>query len=189
MGACVRRAVLRLHLAERDGYIGRLPPRPGRGIARRRMALLLLFAWIVCQPHEAVRADDPLDKDPPAIPAFKLTERSGRPVTGGDLRGKVWIASFVFTRCNGPCPNVTATMARLQTELADEPDLRLVTFTVDPDHDDPGELTRYAARFGRRSRARLFLTGKEDEIYDLLRKVSWWLSSRTGERPGSRAAR
>src|SRR5215471_19542483 len=66
---------------------------------------------------------------------FALTERSGKPVTDKDLRGKVWIGSFVFTRCTGPCPAVTNTMARLQAELKDEMKagtVKLVTFTVDP---------------------------------------------------------
>ena len=41
------------------------------------------------------------------VPAFELTERSGQTVSDATLRGKVWIASFVFTRCTGPCPQVT----------------------------------------------------------------------------------
>ena len=51
------------------------------------------------------------------VPDFTLTERSGKKVSRDDLKGKVWVASFVFTRCTGPCPQVTATMARLQKEL------------------------------------------------------------------------
>jgi cytochrome oxidase Cu insertion factor (SCO1/SenC/PrrC family) len=118
---------------------------------------------------------------PPALPQapdidypvgdFTLTERSGRPVSRDDLRGKVWAASFVFTRCTGPCPQVTATMARLQGELAPYgDDVRLVTFTVDPEHDDPAELRRYADRFGADPKRWLFLTGKEKDVYRLLRE-------------------
>ena len=43
--------------------------------------------------------------------------RDGSTVRKADLLGKVWVASFVFTRCTGPCPQVTATMARLQSDL------------------------------------------------------------------------
>src|SRR6516225_7165149 len=66
---------------------------------------------------------------------FSLMERSERTVTKNDLLGKVWVASFVFTRCTGPCPQVTATMARIQKDLdlKTRSDLRLVTFTIDPD--------------------------------------------------------
>jgi len=102
------------------------------------------------------------------VPDFKLTERSGKPVTRADLAGKVWVASFVFTRCPGPCPAVTATVARLQKELADDPAVRLVTFTVDPERDDPAELRKYAERYRADPEKWLFLTGPEAEIHKLM---------------------
>ncbi len=101
---------------------------------------------------------------------FTLTKSDGRSISRSDLLGKVWIASFVFTRCTGPCPQVSGTMARLQGELADQPDVRLVTFTVDPERDDPGELSRYAEHFGADPRRWLFLTGKEADVHRLLRE-------------------
>jgi protein SCO1/2 len=101
---------------------------------------------------------------------FTLTERNGKKVSKSDLHGKVWIASFVFTRCTGPCPAVTATMARLQSELADEPNLRLVTFTVDPARDDPAELRKYAEHFRADKDRWLFLTGDENELHRLLKE-------------------
>lgn len=101
---------------------------------------------------------------------FTLTERSGKKISKADLEGHVWIASFVFTRCTGPCPQITATMARLQSELADQPDVILVTFTVDPSRDDPAELRKYAAHFRADPDRWLFLTGSEEEIHQLLRK-------------------
>jgi cytochrome oxidase Cu insertion factor (SCO1/SenC/PrrC family) len=106
------------------------------------------------------------------IDEFSLTERSGAKVAKADLQGKVWIASFVFTRCTGPCPQITATMARLQSELdlANRPDLRLVTFTVDPARDDPAELRKYADHFRADASRWLFLTGNEREIHQLLEK-------------------
>jgi protein SCO1 len=101
---------------------------------------------------------------------FSLTERSGKGVRESDLLGKVWIASFVFTRCTGPCPQVTATMGRLQSELKDLADVRLVTFTVDPQRDDVAELTRYANHFRADPERWLFLTGKEKEIHALMKE-------------------
>lgn len=139
----------------------------------RRCAFLLVLPLLGCPspkpaspPTGAVRATD-LDFP---VPDFKLTERSGKPVTRDDLKGKVWVASFVFVRCSGPCPQVSATMARLQTELklAETPDLRLVTFTIDPDRDTPGELKDYAKTFSADPDRWLFLTGREEEIHKLL---------------------
>ncbi len=112
----------------------------------------------------------PLEDDLGPVGDFALTERAGQRVRQTDLLGKVWVASFVFTRCTGPCPQVTGTVARLQGELAGVPDLLFVTFTVDPEHDDPAELTRYADAFGADAQRWLFLTGKQEEIYRLLRE-------------------
>jgi protein SCO1/2 len=123
------------------------------------------FAGISALKHNA----PPLDDFGP-VGDFSLTERGGRTVTNTDLAGKVWVASFVFTRCTGPCPQVTGTVARIQTEFANEADVRLVTFTVDPEHDDQGELTRYAERYRADSERWLFLTGPEKVFDRLLRE-------------------
>ena len=115
---------------------------------------------------------------------FTLTERGGGKLSKADLRGRVWIASFVFTRCTGPCPQVTATMARLQSELAHEKDVRFVTFTVDPDRDDPAELRKYAEHFRADKERWLFLTGEEKELHRLLKegfKVPIYRNSATKE--------
>ena len=134
------------------------------------MALLLVHslgcAPVTARPTGTERPDVSFP-----VPEFTLTDRSGKTVSRDDLKGKVWVASFVFTRCSGPCPQVTATMARLQKELdlkaAD--DLRLVTFTVDPDQDTPHELTEFAARYQADSERWLFLTGMpEAELHRLL---------------------
>jgi cytochrome oxidase Cu insertion factor (SCO1/SenC/PrrC family) len=104
---------------------------------------------------------------------FSLTERSGKTVTEKDLRGTVWIASFIFTRCNGPCPAVTSTMARLQGELKDElkaGKLKLITFTVDPTRDDLKALNEYAKLRQADPDNWLFLTGDEKTVHQLLRE-------------------
>jgi cytochrome oxidase Cu insertion factor (SCO1/SenC/PrrC family) len=127
------------------------------------LALILLSFAFSCQQRS--RAID--DYGP--VGEFALTERHGDTVRDSDLRGKVWIASFVFTRCTGPCPQVSATLARLQSELTDE-DVRFVTFTVDPKHDGPKELAEYAEHFQADPKRWLFLTGKQEDIYRLLRE-------------------
>lgn len=102
-----------------------------------------------------------------SVPAFTFAERNGAAISNDTLKGKVWIASFVFTRCSGTCPQVAATLARLQSELADVPNLRLVTFTIDPDRDTPEELKKYAERYRADPERWLFLTGGEKAIHAL----------------------
>ncbi|GIX49710.1 MAG: hypothetical protein KatS3mg131_3921 [Candidatus Tectimicrobiota bacterium] len=104
------------------------------------------------------------------VPAFTLTERSGRRVRLADLRGTLWIANFIYTRCTDTCPLQSAEMARLQRELADLPAVRLVSISVDPAHDTPAVLARYAARFGADAQRWLFLTGDEAAIRRLVQE-------------------
>src|SRR5438552_364519 len=104
------------------------------------------------------------------VPDFALLERSGQQVTKTDLLGKVWIASVIFTRCVEECPLVSSHMARLQDAFAAEPDVRLVSITVDPAYDTPEVLTHYAQSFAAQPQRWLFLTGDKATIYRLVRE-------------------
>lgn len=137
-----------------------------------RGILLLAFGFIGCgAAADPASHSDPVqpDLDYP-VGAFALTERSGQTVTDKDLRGHVWVASFIFTRCNGPCPQVTSTVARLQAELKDLPDVRFITFTVDPKRDDLAALRKYADSRNADPKRWLFLTGDEVTIHTLMRE-------------------
>jgi cytochrome oxidase Cu insertion factor (SCO1/SenC/PrrC family) len=115
------------------------------------------------------------------VGSFSLTERDGHTVTEKDLAGNVWIASFVFTRCMGNCPAVTATVRQLQSKLADVPDVMFVTFTVNGEHDTPAELKKYADRYQADAKRWLFLTGDEKTIRDLLQER---FKQSAGDEPG-----
>ncbi len=122
------------------------------------------------------------------LPDFGLTERSNRSVSLADLRGKVWVANFVFTSCTGPCPLLSAQMKGLQTELKDVPGVALVSFSVDPDTDTPEVLARYAAGFEADPERWLFLTGQRHPIYDLIRSgFKLAVQGDGGGNPGGRA--
>jgi protein SCO1/2/putative membrane protein len=107
--------------------------------------------------------------DGPEIGEFTLTERSGRKVHSSELRGKVLIVSFIFTRCPGGCPQITSTMRDLQEKLRRYPDVRLITITVDPARDSLDDLRQYAARYDADPERWLFLTGEEDEVRRIIR--------------------
>lgn len=98
---------------------------------------------------------------------FQLTERSGKMISLADLKGKVWIADFIFTRCAGICPMMSLKMQRIQEKLKENPGVRFVSFSVDPQYDTPQVLQEYAKRF-RADRDRwLFLTGDKAQIFKL----------------------
>jgi protein SCO1/2 len=90
-----------------------------------------------------------------------------------ELRGKVWIADFIFTSCSGTCPRMTERMALLQTCLLDQlspaerPRARLVTFTVDPERDTLENLRAYATHFSAENGFWLFLRGDRAAVQKL----------------------
>jgi protein SCO1/2 len=104
------------------------------------------------------------------VPDFELVERRGAAVRRADLAGQPWIAGFIFTRCGGICPALTTRMDSLQKQLdagATGP-IRLVSISVDPEHDRPEVLNAYARRFGAERESWLFLTGSRPAIYRLV---------------------
>lgn len=101
------------------------------------------------------------------IADFTLTNQNGRAVSLADLRGRVWVADIIFTRCAGPCPRMTRQMKELQEALPPDSQAKLVTLTTDADFDTPPVLRVYAERFGADTNRWLFLTGTKQEIAKL----------------------
>jgi cytochrome oxidase Cu insertion factor (SCO1/SenC/PrrC family) len=99
------------------------------------------------------------------VPPFALVERSRKTMTLADLRGRPWVAAFIFTRCGGICPTMTARMKDLRT---DAPTVDLVSFSVDPEHDTPEVLQAYARQHGLDDRWWL-LTGTTTALHALAR--------------------
>ncbi len=102
----------------------------------------------------------------PALPVlgqvgdFALTDQAGKAAGASTLRGHVWAAAFMFTRCPTVCPRITRRMRELQqAAAAGGVKLRLVSFSVDPEHDTPAVLATYAKRYQADLASWSFLTG------------------------------
>lgn len=134
------------------------------------LALAILATHWLREGLRAARSGEPELATIATVPPFDLTERDGSPVSLSDLKGKVWVADFVFTHCAGPCPLLSSKMARLQEAVAEFEDVRLVTFSVDPERDTPEVLTEYANRYGADPERWLFLTGLKEPMYKLIGK-------------------
>lgn len=98
---------------------------------------------------------------------FNLTNQSGQAVRLADLRGRVWVADIIFTRCPGPCATMTKRMSELQAALPATAPVKLVSLTTDPGHDTPRILASYAQRFGADSNRWHFLTGAKADLVKL----------------------
>ncbi len=105
-----------------------------------------------------------------AVPDFSLIDQRGAAFRGADLRGQVWVANFIFTRCSAMCPILTGEMLDLQARMASDPvggRVRLVSFSVDPEHDRPAVLAEYAQGHGADTERWTFATGGRAEIWEL----------------------
>ncbi len=101
------------------------------------------------------------------VPEFRLIERSGRIVTREDLLGAPWVANLFFASCAGPCPRLGLDIREhLHDQLAGT-GVRLVSISVDPEHDTPERLIAYAQNFSADPDRWLFLTGDEEEVHAL----------------------
>src|SRR5262249_39972558 len=117
------------------------------------------------RPHRRVAYDYPPPPPPgPPIKEFSLIERSGREFNSKELAGHVWIGSFFFCSCPGPCWQMNQALKGIEDEFKDS-DLQLVSITCDPRNDTPDVLTEYANNRLHADRGRwLFLTGDLDYI-------------------------
>ena len=130
---------------------------------------------VVETPVVETTAVETTDEGSPArilgtLPKFSLSDQQGESFGSEDLLGHVWIATFIFTRCAATCPAQTAQFGRLQRELKDhEPwnGVRLVSISVDPEHDTPDVLRTYAKAAGADAKHWRFLTGTRDAIWKL----------------------
>ena len=93
------------------------------------------------------------------VAPFSLTNQNGVVTTLDDLRGQVWLADIIFTRCPGPCARMTRQMQMIQAALPKDSGAKLVSLTTDPEFDSPDVLKKYADKFGADQSRWQFLTG------------------------------
>ena len=127
---------------------------------------LLVVAFSMTVPVvQALRAHVPVLPAPISkVPDFRFTDQHGQPFGTRELKGHVWVANFIFTRCPTVCPTFTEKMARIQHRLAGLGDaVHLVSFSVDPGYDTPARLAAYADAHHAGPRWS-FLTGPTDAL-------------------------
>jgi protein SCO1/2 len=103
------------------------------------------------------------------VPPFHLVDQTGAPFSDGNLAGQVAVVDFVFTRCTASCPRLTARMHELQDLLAKaKSSARLVSISVDPEHDTPPVLAQYAAQWKADPARWSFVTGPATDVENVV---------------------
>ena len=113
------------------------------------------------------------------VPDFHLVSQSGAAFDRQSLDGKIWIADFIFTNCTSSCPRMTSRLSHVQPLLAEFPDVRIVSFSVDPKRDTPQALTDYASRYHAQPGLWYFLTG-DQKVLDALDRRAFMLGDVDG---------
>ncbi|MGA2131454.1 MAG: SCO family protein [Bryobacteraceae bacterium] len=103
------------------------------------------------------------------LPAFRLTAQSGQAFDSQLLAGKIWVADFIYTTCPGPCPRMSSQMRGVQSATQSIPDVKFVSFTVDPKNDTPRALAAYAGRYHADPSRWYFLTGEPGALEEICR--------------------
>jgi protein SCO1/2 len=143
------------------------------------VALILpSLAWLVVEAYEINVQKLPVlgryditrgSKAAPRIEDFTLVNQDNQVITADDWSNKIMVADFFFTHCVTVCPKMTANLKKIQDELKNDPDVRICSFSVDPERDSIGRLKEYARQFRINTRNWDLLTGEKKVIYKLAR--------------------
>jgi protein SCO1/2 len=132
----------------------------------KRWGFLLLLLGLSCQPKPPTSELHVIAQ----VPDWQLRNQDGKDFGSNDLRGKVYLANFVFSRCPSVCPKMLQDTAKIQERLKDQDGLAILSFTVDPDYDTPEILAKLATHYGANKAVWSFVThADKDALFALYR--------------------
>lgn len=117
------------------------------------------------------------------IPNFSLVNQENKEVSLNDFKGNILVVDFFFTQCQSICPKMTSQLTRVQEEFKHDENLKILSFSVDPEADSPEVLKEYAKKFEADETKWSFITGKKDSIYNLAQKGFFLSAMEDSERP------
>src|SRR5271168_1777520 len=138
----------------------------------RVLAIVICVAMLAlsaCGNREAL-GDYPAVNGNNCLPDVTLTDQHGASVSLASLKGKLVLIDFIYTSCASTCPMLTAKMAAIAHQLGPAlgADVKIVSITLDPEHDSPAELAKYAKSHDAGGNGWIFLTGTPAQIDQVL---------------------
>lgn len=104
------------------------------------------------------------------IGAFQFTNQDGKKISNKDVEGKVYVAEYFFTTCGTICPMMNKQLQRVQEAQSGKKDLKILSFTVNPEVDDVEQMKHYSNLHKADHSQWWFLTGEKEKLYELARK-------------------
>lgn len=133
------------------------------------VSLAAVLTLSACGNREAM-GDYPAVNGNNCLPEVSLIDQHGASISLASLKGKPVLIDFIYTSCASTCPTLTAKMAAIAHRLgpAVGTDVTIVSISLDPEHDTPAELAKYAASHGADGNGWIFLTGPPAQIDQVL---------------------
>jgi protein SCO1 len=103
----------------------------------------------------------------PKVPDFSFIDQDSQQVTNATFEGKAYVVDFFFIHCPTICPKVKAQAKRIYDRFADNPNLLLLSHSIDTKHDTVPALRAYAQKLGISAKRWHLVTGKHDDIYGI----------------------
>ena len=118
-----------------------------------------------------------------SIPDFNLLSQDSVWVNRNEFKNKILIVDFVFTRCQTICPKMTNELIRIQEDFAADTNVKIISFTVDPEFDRPYVLKKHMEKKFVDSNKWTFLTGSKETIYALAQRGFFLTAMEDRDRP------
>jgi protein SCO1 len=100
---------------------------------------------------------------------FSFLNQEGKQISLADIKGSVFVAEYFFTTCGTICPAMNKQMQRVQKAYLNNEQVKILSFTVDPEVDTVAQMKNYADGHGAKAGKWHFLTGDKDKLYRLAR--------------------
>lgn len=100
---------------------------------------------------------------------FAFTSQDNQKITEKDVAGKVYVAEYFFTHCEGICPRMNNNMRLVYEALKNDTNFLILSHTSDPDRDSVVQMKHYADSMKVDTKRWLFLTGRKDSLYNAAR--------------------
>lgn len=124
------------------------------------------------------------DTIPHTIANFEFVNQDSMIVTNTTFEGQVYVADFFFTSCPTICPIMKQQLLRIYEAYEQNPEVAILSHTIDPKHDTVALLKNFSESLGVRSDKWHFVTGDQDEIYDIGERSYLSVMAEDEEAPG-----
>jgi protein SCO1/2 len=104
------------------------------------------------------------------IPDFEFINQDSVKITQEFVKGKIYIADFFFTTCPTICPKMKTQMLRIYEKYKDNPNIILLSHSIDPRHDTPAVLKEFKSNLGIKGDSWQMVTGDKAKIFEIGQK-------------------